>query len=121
MHPNFYCLLIKDFEQNFVFQKVKVALVSYFLEKVWLEIVLFSSHHPHVFPFYLSHFRFHYVSRKDLGPPFIEEKKQAKKFCSYHILGHPFGNVCSPQSSPRLSGAYRSYTPEEQGPRIIYL
>lgn len=47
--PEFLLSTHKSFLQSFL-QKAKVALMSHFLEKEWLEIVLSNTHHPTSIP-----------------------------------------------------------------------
>lgn len=103
MHPNFYCLFIKGFGQSSSFEKAEVALVSNFLEKVWLKIVFSNSHHPSVFPVDWSHFTFSLCIKKRFRTSFILEKKpKFKKFYSCNALEHPLDGGLYSELPPRL-------------------
>lgn len=56
-----------------------MALMSCFLEKVWLKLVLFNIHHPPLFPVNLSPLRFCSVARN--LRPFVAEEKWKLKRC----------------------------------------
>ena len=108
MHPDFYCLRIKGVWQPFCLQKAEVALVSYFLEKVWLKIVLSASYHPPVFSVSPSHFTFCSCTEKRCRASCAAEKEwKLRKLCSCGILGHTPSEWCALlRAAPRFSGTY---------------
>lgn len=122
MHPNFYCLFIKGFGQSSSFEKAEVALVSNFLEKVWLKIVFSNSHHPPVFPVHRSHFTFWLCIKKRFRTSFILGKKRKfKKFCSCNALDHPLDGGLYSELLPRLWTPRPGVHSPGAGPRIIHL
>lgn len=82
--------------------------MSHFLEKVWLKIVLLNAHHLPVFAVNLSHFRFCFVLREDLGL-ILWRKRDVRQAGLYSVaLCHAVeqqpcsGRTRPPRSQPTL-------------------